>query len=275
MKRSLLIGSAALILASGATSASTIQYGANAAATTTTLHGGNREMNAMGFTSSPTVFTGGNFLNFTDGSLSNNIGTFGWSAPIPRDMNSSNNNSGNPDRADSASAYTGEAGSTGTLAEVFGPFGTGYKNLSHIIDGEDNGSWTLDLLFAAGQTLSADANDSTIELAVLERGINSDFNIYGITAGRTFTAPIFVPRANVADAGWTLDTLEIDGAQHVGGVGLSLDSSWTNLIGFRIESQSAFNGPDIVAVATASPIPAPGSIALLSLGGLFAKRRRR
>ncbi|MBC7771471.1 MAG: PEP-CTERM sorting domain-containing protein [Pyrinomonadaceae bacterium] len=275
MKRSLTIAAAALLLASGAASASTIQYGMNAAATSTTLHGGNREMISMGFNSNPTVFNGGNFLNFTDGSLTNNVGTFGWTAPIPRDMNGSNNNSGNPDRADSASAYTGEGGSTGTLAEVFGPFGSGYKNLSYIIDGEDNGSWVLDLLFAPGQTLSADASNSTIELAVLERGRNSDFNIYGITAGRTFTAPVFVPRANVTAAGWTLDTLEIDGAQNVGGVGLSLDSSWTNLIGFRIQSQSAFNGPDIVAIATASPIPAPSSIALLSLGGLFAKRRRR
>jgi len=275
MNRSLVTATAALILASGAASASTIQYGVNAAATSTVMHAGNREMISMGFTSNPTVFNGGNFLNFTNGSLVNNVGTFGWTTPIPRDMNGSNNYSGNPDRADSASPFTGEGSNTGTLAEVFGPFGTGYKNLSYIIDGEDNGSWTLDLLFAAGQTLSADSNNSTIELAVLERGRNSDFNIYGITTSRTLTAPIFVPRANVTDAGWNLDTLEIDGAQPVGGVGLSLDSSWTNLIGFRIESQSSFNGPDIVAVATARPIPTPGSIALLSIGGLFAKRRRR
>lgn len=275
MNRFHLVGTAALFVAAGAASASTIQYGADAGATSTTLHGGNREMNAIGFTSSPTVFTGANFLNFTDGSLTNNVGAFGWTSPIPRDMNGDNNNSGNPDRADAASPFTGEGAHTGTLAEVFGPFGSGYKNLSYIIDGEDNGAWALDLLFAAGQTLSADASNSTIELAILERGRNSDFYVYGITAGRALTSPVFVPRANVAEAGWTIDTMEIDGAQHVGGVGLSLDSSWTNLIGFRIESQSGFNGPDIVAVATAMPVPAPGSIALLSLGGLLAKRRRR
>jgi len=275
MNRSILLSASLVAVIAGNAAATTIQMGVAASSTATVMHSGNRELTSMGFASSPTVFTGANFLNFSGGSLTNNMGTFGWSAPIPRDVNGNNNHSGNPDRADSASAYTGEGAGTGTLAEVFGPFGSGYKNLSYIIDGEDNGAWHMDLLFATGQFLSADNDNSTIELAVLERGMNSDFNVYGIFAGGGLTAPVFVPRANVTSAGWTLDTLEISGAQHVGGIGLSLDSSWTNLVGFRIQAQSAFNGPDIVAVATAMPVPAPGAAALLSIGGLLVARRRR
>jgi len=271
----LTLAAAAVLALAGAASASVIQHGVVAGSTSTVLHGGDRELTSMGFASSSTVFSGANFLNFSGGSLSNNIGTFGWNTPIPRDMGGQNNNSGNPDRADSASVYTGEAGHTGTLSEVFGSFSTGYKNLSYIIDGEDNGAWSLDLLFAPGLTLSADSDNSTIELALVERGRNSDMLVYGLIAGGGVTQSVLVPRANLAQAGWSLDTLEIGGAQEVGAVGLSLDSSWTNLVGFRIVATSAFNGPDLVAVGTAMPVPAPGAAALAALGGLCIARRRR
>lgn len=277
MTRAFTIAAFAIVAVSGAASGAIVQHGVNAGATSTALHGGNRELVSMGFNGSSTVFNGGNFLNFVDGSLTNNVNTYSWNAAIPRDMGGQNNHWGNPDRADAATAFTGEGSSTGTLAEVFGPFSTGYKNLSYIIDGEDNRAWHMDLLFAPGNTLSADSDDTTVELAVLERGRNSDFNVYGIMTGNVLTGPIFVPRANVTSAGWNLDTLEIGGNQQVGGVGISLDSSWQNIIGFRVEARNGFNGPDIVAVGTATPVPVPtpGAAALVVLGGVVAGRRRR
>lgn len=275
MIRPLSIGILAILTASGAASAAHIFHGVNAAGTSSTLHGGDRELNTMSFTGSGTVFNGGNFLNFANGSLTNNISTYGWNDAIPRDMDGGSTVSGNPDRDDSATVFTGEGAATGTLAEVFGPFSFGYKNMNYIIDGEDDGNWHVDLLFAAGYTISGDGDDSTVELAVLERGINSDFQIYGIRADNTLTGPIFVNASNVTATGWQMDTLEINEMQDVGGIGISLDASWTDIKGFRIESLSNFGGPDIVAVGTATPVPTPGALALLSLAGLTAIRRNR
>lgn len=254
--------------------AAPVIHSVKAAGTTSVLHGQDRELMQLAFTGTSFTMAGPDFLRFTDGALNNNAGAFGWNAPINRDVNSNNNYSGNPDRADGSTPYLLEANAQGTLAEVFGPF-SGYKNMSRLIDGEDNGAWTLDLFFAPGQHLNADEDDSTIELAILERGVNSDLNIYGITAGNSMTAPIFVSRSAVGSAGWSLDTLEINGAQTVGGVGISLDSSWTGLIGFRFESKSNFNGPDLIAVGTPATVPAPGTLALAGLAGLTARRRLR
>lgn len=258
----------------GAASAATVIHGVDSSLTATILHGGDRELLSMGFNASPTVFTGANLLHFSDGTLTNNVGTFGWNDPIPRDLDFSSEYSGNPDRADISTPYAGEGAGTGTLREVFGPFGHGYKNLSYIIDGEDDGAWHMDLFFAAGLTLSADADDSTVEIAILERGRNSDFRLYGIRADHSLT-PGIRTSANLAAAGWDMDTLEVYEDQPVGGVGLSLDPTWTNLIGFRIEADPSFGGPDIIAVGTAAPVPAPGAFAAGMAGGALLLRRRR
>lgn len=255
--------------------ASPVFYGVQSSKTSSVLHGGNRELKTIGFTGSSTLWNGSNFLNWRDGSLTNNAGFHGWNDAIRRDMNTSGNAyAANPDRADNASPFAGEGMGTGTLSEVFGSF-NGYKNMSWIIDGEDAGSYTLDLRFAAGQFLSADANADTVELAILERGGNSDLRIFGIFADGSLTGPIVMNRSSTGATGWTLDTLEISGAQSVKGVGISLDASWTNLVGFRFQNISSYNGPDIVAVGTSTLVPTPGSLALMTLGGLIGMRRRR
>ncbi|QOJ00071.1 MAG: hypothetical protein HRU70_06045 [Phycisphaeraceae bacterium] len=243
--------------------------------TSTVMHGGNRELTSLGFVGLGEQWTGANFLHWHDGRLTNNVGTYGWNQEIPRDVNGDDDVSGNPDRADSASAFFGEAGRTGTLREVFGPF-NGYKNMSYIIDGEDNGSWTLDLFFAAGIRLNADDRADTVEIALLERGGNSDLRIIGIRADGSLTDPVMMLRGNTAQAGWTLDTLEIGGAQQVHGLGISLDSSWQDIVGFRFEARNGMNGPDLVAVGvTNNLVPTPGALALAGLGGLMLGRRRR
>ncbi|MBX3356329.1 MAG: hypothetical protein KF724_11605 [Phycisphaeraceae bacterium] len=244
--------------------------------TSTVLHGGDRELTSLGFISSTDLWNGSNFLKWGDGSFTNNVGTFGWLDAVPRDMNSSGNAySGNPDRADNASPFAGEGSGTGTIGEVFGSF-NGYKNMSWIIDGEDNGAWTLDLFLANGQILNADGDSNSVELAILERGGNSDLRIRGIRSDGSVTDSIMALRGDMGAAGWTLDTVEISGAQQVFGVGISLDASWQNIIGFRFEAANGMNGPDLVAVGvTGNLIPAPGALALLGLAGVVGMRRRR
>jgi hypothetical protein len=239
-----------------------------------TMHGGDREVRSLGFAGSSNLMNGSSFTQWTDGRLVNNIGTYGWTDPISRDMNTAGNAiSANPDRADNASLMPGEGSSTGTLRDVFGPF-NGYKNMSWIIDGEDAGSYTMDLFYGAGKFINSDADDTTMEISVLERGGNSDFKVFGIYADGSLTSGIFVNRNQTARVGWTLDTLEIGSAQQVHGVGISFDDSWDGLVGVRIQTTSRYNGPDIVAVGSVAAVPTPGVAAVLGAAGFFTGRRR-
>ncbi len=249
-------------------------HAVSSGSTSSVLHGGDRELTALGFVSSPSAWDGSNFLHWTSGSLTNNLGTYGWTDAVARDMGGSNTITGNPDRADGATSFGGEGGGTGTLAEVFGSFG-GYKNMSWIVDGEDNGAWTLDLFLTAGQWLDADGDSGSVELAILERGGNSDLSIRGIRGDGSLTGAISMLRGSTGNTGWSLDTLEIDGNQQVKGVGISLDASWQNIVGFRFEAANGMNGPDLVGVGiTNSLVPSPGALALLGAAMIIGRRRR-
>ncbi|MFA6133065.1 MAG: exosortase-dependent surface protein XDP2 [Phycisphaerae bacterium] len=268
-------------------------YDGNAAGThSTLLTSGDRSLEQLAFVGSPTVMTGADFLRFSDGYLMKSQDAshptpvlYGWNAPIPRDVSTAGNlQDFNPDRADLSTPYAGEGGSTGTLAEVFGPFGSGYKNMSRLLDGEEvSRRYYVDLYFGSGMTLSGDSNNATVELAVLERGGNSGFNVYGILApgsgdiahyAPTLTSALQVdPGSGSFNSLWSLDTLEIDGAQGVRAYGISLDSAWTNLVGVRIESNgTCFAGPDIVGLGA---VPEPATLSLLAMGGLAMGFRRR
>lgn len=279
MNRTTIIATLALTgLALGASAAPTI-YAASSAATSSTLHGGDRELNRLGFVGTTATMTGGDFLRWNDGKLTNNAGTFGWTDLVPRDVNSANVYTGNPDRADGSTSMPAEAAKKGSMKDVFGTF-NGYKNMSYIIDGEDNGAYSFDLLYGNGHTINADNNAATVELSILERGGNSDFNVYGIRSDGSLTSAMFVSRSKGGKVGWKLDTLEISGAQDVYGFGISLDASWIDLKGFRIEAKNGFNGPDIVAVGTGVTVPpplvpTPGALSVLGVAGLIAGRRRR
>ena len=269
-----------MIVLAATTAVSAAQAGVNlravdSAKTASLMHGGNRELTSLGFSGVSNLMGGSSFTQWTDGRLINNIGSYGWTDLVPRDMGTSGNSvSGNPDRADSASLMTSEGAGKGTLRDVFGS-DLGYKNMSWIIDGEDSGAYTIDLYYGPGRWINSDNDASTMELSVLERGGNSDFNVYGIKQDGTRTAAIFVSRSQTARVGWTLDTLEIGGSQQVHGVGISFDDSWDHLIGVRIESRTNFNGPDIVAVGSVCAVPTPGSLGVLATGTVVGLRRRR
>lgn len=273
MKTAMIVLAAASV--ASVASAGIVTKAADSSKTASLMHGGNRELTSLGFSGVSNLMGGSNFTQWTDGRLINNIGTYGWNTPVPRDMNTSGNSvSGNPDRADSASLLTGEGSGTGRLSDVFGS-PLGYKNMSWIIDGEDSGGYTIDLYYGPGKWINSDNDNNTMEISVLERGGNSDFNVYGIKADGSYTSAIFVSRSQTARVGWTLDTLEIGGAQQVHGVGISFDDSWDHLIGVRIEAKSNFNGPDIVAVGSTCAVPTPGSLGVLAAGATLGLRRRR
>ncbi|MDX9912283.1 MAG: exosortase-dependent surface protein XDP2 [Phycisphaerales bacterium] len=276
MVRGLKFGVVAIAAAAGSVQASTAHYAADMSATSSLLHGGNRELLSMGFVGTSDVFTGANFLTFKDGELVSPDGTFGWNDAIPRDMGGGNTHEANPDRADSASPFAGEGMSTGTLAEVFGPFGTGYKNMSWIIDGEGAHVWSVDLRFGAGESITIDGDSSSVEVAILERGRNSDIDVYGVYADGSYTAnAVTMLHGDTGNMGWNLNTLEIGDNQPVVGVGLSLDEQWGTIVGVRLVARTSQGGPDIVAVGTVFPVPTPGTLALAGFGGLVSLRRKR
>lgn len=270
----------AILLVSGlasAASAHVVTYGVDSSRTVTTLFGGDRRLDRMGFLGGATnTFTGGDFLRWDNGALTNNIGTHGWNTPILSDFENNNQYDANPDRADNASPFADEANKKAKLSEVFGPFSTGYKNMSWIIDGEDDKGYTLDLLFPKGQFLVPDDDDKTVEVTILERNGNSDFRVQGIKADGSIGESQLITRDKTEAAGWDLDSLEIKGPQKVSGVGLSLGDEWTGIVGIRILVVGATdNGPDIIGIGTTNPVPAPGALVLSGLAGMIVSRRRR
>lgn len=228
---------------------------------------GNRAFISAGFIGSTTTFDASNIGTFIDGKLMYGSNTYGWNDLAPRDVSTSGNvYPANPDRADWSSPFAAEGLSKGTLGEVFGG-----NNLSHIIDSEDNAAWKIDLLFGPGLRLYSDGMNNSPELAIFERGGNSDLGIKGILfdgVNYSYTSGLVLLRSQFTYAGWTLDTLEISGAQKVYGLGLDLTDLGDvsqGLVGIRLYSEAQFNGPDIVGVLTGVPVPEPGTLALLTV----------
>ena len=250
-----------------------VTFGVDSSTTSSTLFGGDRRLDQLGFVGSSSLFGTDSMQQWHDGVLRTNDTTFGWTDPMVPDARHDGPNWWvNPDRADASTLYPID--DSGRLSDVFGPTAAGWKNLSWILDGEGNRAWTLDLLYGDHRWLEVDDDDSTVELALIERGLNSDFNVYGLHADGSTTEAVFVPRRDFTPTGWMLDTLEIGRAQSVGGIGLSLDSSWSGIVGIRLESGRRFGGPDLVGVASSIAVPGPGAAALLVLGVACPRRRR-
>lgn len=145
-------------------------------------------------------------------------------------------------------------------------------NLNNIIDTEDTGSFVLDLMF-----------DKAVDnIFIWERGMNSRLDIQAIDAkGNAIGKLLNLNSKNWDYAGFAIDTQEIDGAQKVGSVGVSMaDLGLTTqyVSALRVYSKgAAYNGPDFKLVGSAADVPEPS--ALLGLGavaaGILATRRRQ
>lgn len=295
--------------------------------TATQLATVDRSQDTLGFLSPPfepagvsqslttsTSLTGQDFLDFNNGLLHNNHGTYTWNQGIGIEKGTNTMNF-NPDRGDNATPFAGEntgggypQANVGTLAEVFGASTTGltpsytlsgntvvpglpsvpgktYKNMANLLDGEDGASgYYTDLLFGNGKEYSSTGDLTHVDVTVMERGGNSNFDVYGLVSdghgGYTKTSDFIRIKSQASTLGnntvYDLNSLEIGDTQPVVAYGISLPKAWANLVGFEIgtmdTSYTGYNGPDIVAVGVTSDgfIPEPAFYqlsGLLVLGG--------
>lgn len=147
----------------------------------------------------------------------------------------------------------------------------GNNNLNNIIDTEDDGAFTIDLQF--GKSID--------NLLIWERGKNSDLGIVALdAAGNEIGEKLVITSDLWLDAGFAIDTTEIDEAQEVGSLGISIlddlgvESGAVDSI--RFFSESGFNGPDWKFVGTdAERVPEPAFILGFTLvGGAIAWQKR-
>jgi hypothetical protein len=165
------------------------------------------------------------------------------------------------------------------IIETLGNHQQSIFNLNNIIDTEDDNIegtpdqesvFTLDLLFNGGA-----AFDSVM---LWERGMNSSITlqpIYEVSNNQatTFGEAITVGADEWDDAGYQLDTTEIDLAQTVGSKGIHFES---NLQGLRVLSRQQFDGADFKIVGVKRSIPEPSALFGLGVvGGLMALSSRR
>jgi len=250
------------------------------------IQDGDRAFISTEFVGSSAKFDTNSIGHFQDGTLrigGAHGGTYGWNSAIPRDVDTSGNDYAlNPDRGDKTTAFGGEAGKTAKLSEVFGQ-----SNLGYLLDGEAERAWTLDLMYGNGGYITADGS-SDPELLMLERGANSKLGVRAILEGGAFSQDFIMDFHTNKQAGltdYTLNTLEIDGAQQVGGIGVSLDAfglaKGTKILGYQYFSDDSgyFEGPDFIGFVasrtTPTPVPEPMSIFAMSAGlAFFAKKRK-
>ncbi len=171
----------------------------------------------------------------------------------------------------------------------------GNNNLNKIIDTEDSGSFTIDFFF--GNDIKS--NDLGLDsLFFWERGFkqnkqkgNSDLLIQAIdNDGNLLGNDLFLSRKEQKDAGFSIDTVEINKVQQVGSWGVSFAdlklSENQTFAGVRVMSEARFNGPDYKIIASNGPsrqsfaqaakVPEPGTIiGLGSVAALAFMRRRK
>ncbi|RYG45492.1 PEP-CTERM sorting domain-containing protein [bacterium] len=248
-------------------------------------------------------FVGTNFVGSSYKMDSTNIGffgdatfkvdgeTYGWNDPIRGDFGSASVYSLNPDRGINATHFAGESNQvkTGTIADVFGQ-----NNLGYLLDGEDTRTWTLDLLYRQNGYITVTGEANKPELLMMERGANSRLGIRAILEGGVYSQG-FIMNFNTSGDGqtaltdYTLQSTEIDGAQTVGALGLSLDAFdlavGTKILGYQFYVDATdgtnWNGPDFIGfvagqtIPTPQAVPEPASMAALGFGALALLRRRR
>ncbi|MEC4986508.1 MAG: exosortase-dependent surface protein XDP2 [Oscillatoria sp. PMC 1068.18] len=147
----------------------------------------------------------------------------------------------------------------------------GNLNLNSIIDTEDTGKSAINLFF----------DQAVDNLFFWERGLNSKLDIQALDTEGNLIGNLFTLNSeNWQYAGFDIDTLEINSAQKVGSIGVSLADLGvqTPISGIRVTTLGEdYNGPDWKVVGSTASVPESSStLTLLGLGtiGLFGLRRR-
>lgn len=194
------------------------------------------------------------------------------------DIKKNENNSGaaSTDRGDSAITPDKIAESENPRADEITAY-LNTRNLNNILDSEDKGTFEINLFF---DSVLKEDNSGLDSIFFWERGMNSDLFVQGIDAKGNVINPnikykITETRQGVNNAGYMIDTKEIDHAQNVGSWGLSLkDLGVTSLSGIRVSALGeTFNGPDFKVVARS--VPEPANVMGLGVIATLAVLRRR
>ena len=184
-----------------------------------------------------------------------------------------------------ASADIGDLATTGIKQEALTNEGAlavlGNLNLNNIIDTEDgdikgSGHFVLDLNF----------KKAVDNFFIWERGMNSRFDIQALDAnGNEIGKKLQLSNSKNWDyAGFKIDTQEVDSAQKVGSIGVSLADlgvSNTFINSLRVTSNGKpYSGPDFKVIGSAAvPQEVPEPSALVGLSAVvaiaFATRRRK
>lgn len=243
-----------------------------------------------------------NGTSFSNFNLVNNA-TILYNTPInptPGQINTSNpenvpsggvnNNTGaaSTDKGDRATAPLPVSDMNNPTGNEVAAF-LGNTNLNNIIDTEDDGSFSMNVFFA--NDIRAD-NTGLDNVFFWERGMNSSLGIQAIDKTGNLIGNFFKLTANTqVAAGYSIDTMEIGGAQQVGswGVNLLRDLGVNSAAGVRIMTNYSYNangigsvvnqgdnGPDFKVMARQS-VPEPATLAGLGLvaGALAVSRRRQ
>lgn len=195
----------------------------------------------------------------------------------PEDKTKNNDNSGaaSTDKGDHASSpiVNGQAVGVSGINEPTGSNMAAYlgnNNLNNIIDTEDAGSFKLNLSFAT----------AVKNLFFWERGMNSTIRVQALDGmGKVIGNLLKLNSSTWGQAGYSINTQEIDNTQRVGAWGVSLAdlgvSSPISAIQVSTVGSLGDNGPDFKVIA--EPVPEPMTMAGLVLGasGMIAARRRR
>jgi hypothetical protein len=173
-------------------------------------------------------------------------------------MNGDSNGPASSDKADGSTI--GVVDETPEEAQVVQSLGN--NALSSIIDGEDSGTFQIELTF----------DKAVNSFLFWERGKNSDL---GVKIGDELFK---IGRQMWGDTNVTLDTNEIQGAQEVGSYGLKVSD--LGLTGkydkITVFSKSQFNGPDFKVVGAQVPEPATMlGLGLVAGAGFLASRRKQ
>lgn len=150
----------------------------------------------------------------------------------------------------------------------------GNLNLNSIIDTEDDyGTSIIEVFFGKATDTFFFFERGNPKPGATQTAGNSDLKVDSLDKFGNVLETFTITRNMWTDAGYSINTKEINENQKVGSLGLKGSQK---AVGLRLSSFKGFNGPDYKVVAT-KDVPEPATLAGLGMvaGALVVSRRRR